>query len=91
MFLALIAYIGEYFFVAFDAVGVVIPQNVSLTCQLSVALPTAKVVAMPILVHGFCVFAGKYQLNDLYFYFTMEVYEKPVARPEGIILNGSTP
>jgi len=54
---ALFASIGKDRLVTRDAVGVLIPQHVALSGQALVALPTAKVLSMPILVHGLSVLA----------------------------------
>lgn len=51
-FVALLAGVGEYGFVAFDAVGVVIAQHVPLASQRLVALPAAEMRRMPVLIHG---------------------------------------
>lgn len=51
-FVALLAGVGEYGFVAFDAVRVVIAQHIPLASQRLVALPAAKMCRMPVLIHG---------------------------------------
>jgi len=55
---AVVASVGEDGLVALDAVGMLIAQHVALTRQRLVALPTAEVPQMPILGHGFRVFAA---------------------------------
>ena len=64
MLLAFIAHIGENLFVALDAIGVIITENVALPSELSIALPAAEVVAVPVLVHCLGVFTGEDKLNS---------------------------
>jgi len=49
---AIVARVGEQRFVALDAVGMLITQDVTLARQRLVALPAAEVSQMPILGHG---------------------------------------
>lgn len=58
-FVALLAAVGEDALVTLDAVGVLIAKHVALTGQRLVALPAAEVTAVPVLVHGFGVFAAE--------------------------------
>lgn len=60
---ALLAGVGEDGFIAGDAVGVVIAEDVPLSCQALVALPTAEVLTMPVLVHGFGILPTENQLK----------------------------
>lgn len=46
---ALLACIGKYILVAFNAVRMIITQNVTLTGQALIALPAAKVARVPVL------------------------------------------
>jgi len=62
-FVALLAAIGENALVALDAVRVLVPENVALSCQGFVALPATEVAAVPVLVHRLCVFATENQLQ----------------------------
>lgn len=57
--LAVLAAVGKQVLVALDAVRVLLTQDVAVTCQVQVTVPAAKVSAMPVLVHGFGVFARK--------------------------------
>lgn len=50
-FVAFLASISENALVALDAVGMLVSQDISLTCQRLIALPAAEVGSMPILVH----------------------------------------
>lgn len=40
-----------------NAVRMIVPQNVPLTCETLVTLPAAEVLTMPVLVHSFSVLA----------------------------------
>jgi len=53
---AVVAAVGEHSFVAFDAIRMLVTQNVALARQRLVTLPAAKMTQMPILGHGFRVF-----------------------------------
>lgn len=61
-FVAFFAAVGEDAFVALDAVGVLIPEDVALASQRLVALPAAEVTAVPVLVHRLGVFATENKL-----------------------------
>lgn len=54
---ALLTNVGKHILVAFDAVGMLVTQNIPLTGETFVALPTAEVTRMPILRHGLGVLA----------------------------------
>ena len=56
---AIVARVGEQRFVALDAVGMLITQDVTLARQRLVALPAAEVSQMPILGHGLRVLTAK--------------------------------
>jgi len=56
------ARVGKELFVASDAIRMFFPQNVSLTSQGLVAVPTSEMLGVEFLVHGASVFARKYQL-----------------------------
>lgn len=51
-------------FVALDAVRMLISKDVPMTSQVEVTVKTGKMIAVPVLIHGFRVFTGEYQLND---------------------------
>jgi len=53
---ALVAGVGEYLLVTSHAIGMFIAEDVSLTGQGVITLPTAEVSRVPILIHGFSVF-----------------------------------
>lgn len=55
----LVTLIGEHVLVALDAVGLLVPHDVPLSGECLIALPTAKVVTVPVFVHRFCVLAGE--------------------------------
>lgn len=57
--LALLTRVGEQALVTLDAEGMLVSQDVAVSCQGQVAVPAAKVAAMPVLVHGFRVFPRK--------------------------------
>lgn len=59
LFAALIACVGKHLLVAFDAVGVLVAQYITLTGQRLVALPAAEMTIVPVLAHRLCVFAGE--------------------------------
>lgn len=59
---AFLASIGEDGLVAGDAVRMFVPEDVPLSCKALVALPAAEVLAVPVLVHGLCVFSTENQL-----------------------------
>lgn len=59
---AIVAGVGEDGLVAFDAVGMLVAQDVALPSQRLVALPTAKVSQVPILRHGFRILSAENQL-----------------------------
>lgn len=61
---ALLAAVGEDALVAFDAVGVLIPQHVPVAGQRLVALPAAEVTGVPVLVHRLRVLPAENQLQD---------------------------
>lgn len=56
---ALLAVVRKHILVALDAVGMVVTQHIPLSGQAVVALPAAEVVVVPVLVHGFRVFAAE--------------------------------
>jgi hypothetical protein len=56
---AVIARISESFFVALDAIGMLVFKNIPLACECLITLPAAEMVAVPVLVHGFGVLAGE--------------------------------
>lgn len=60
---AFLASVGEDGLVALDAVGVVISQDIALTCQGFVALPAAEVTRMPVLRHRLRVLAAEDKLQ----------------------------
>ena len=53
---------SELFFIAADAVRMVILKNISRTGQRLVAVPTAEVIGMKVLTHASGVFAVEYKL-----------------------------
>lgn len=61
---ALFARISEDGLVTGDAVRVVVPQDVALSSQALVTLPTAEMLTMPVLVHGLGVFATENELKQ---------------------------
>ena len=50
--------------IAVDAVGVVVPEDVPVASEVEVALVAGEVAVVPVLVHGFGVLPGKYQLRN---------------------------
>ena len=56
--------VGEKLFVASDTVRMFFPQDVSLSRQRLVAVPTAKVLRVKFLIHGSRVLAGENQLPE---------------------------
>lgn len=56
---ALLAVVRKHILVALDAVGMVVTQHIPLSGQAVVALPATEVVVVPVLVHGFRVFAAE--------------------------------
>jgi len=56
--------VGEKLFVASDTVRMFFPQDVSLSRQRLVAVPTAKVLRVKFLIHGSRVLAGENQLRS---------------------------
>lgn len=56
---ALLASVGKDSFVALDAVRMFVSQHVALAGEALVAVPAAEMPAVPVLRHGFCVFATK--------------------------------
>jgi len=65
---AIVARVGEQRFVALDAVGMLITQDVTLARQRLVALPAAEVSQMPILGHGLRVLTALRFLRFLRFF-----------------------
>lgn len=61
---AFVARVGEYRFVAFYAVRMLVPKYVSLSRQRFVALPATEVTGMPVLVHSLRVFSTENQLKE---------------------------
>eukprot|EP00914_Ancora_sagittata_P032073 GHVO01064998.1.p2 GENE.GHVO01064998.1~~GHVO01064998.1.p2 ORF type:complete len:197 (+),score=18.25 GHVO01064998.1:1064-1654(+) len=57
--LAFFARVGEEALVALDAVRMLLAQDVPVSGQVQVAVEATEVSAMPVLVHGACVFARK--------------------------------
>lgn len=62
-FVAFLAAVGEDALVALDAVGMLVAQDITLARERLVALPTAEVTAVPILVHCLGVLATENQLQ----------------------------
>jgi hypothetical protein len=58
-FAAIVARIRESFLIALDAIGMLVFKNIPLACECLITLPTAEMVAVPVLVHGFGVLAGE--------------------------------
>lgn len=56
---ALLAVVSEHSFVALDAVGVLVSEHIALTSKSFIAIPTAEVARVPVLRHGFGVFAAE--------------------------------
>lgn len=56
-FVAFVACVGKHIFVAFNAVRMIVAKNIPLSGQAFVTLPAAEVARVPILGHGFGVFA----------------------------------
>lgn len=56
---ALLAVVRKHILVTLDAVGMFVTQHIPLSGQAVVALPAAEVVVVPVLVHGFRVFAAE--------------------------------
>jgi len=52
-----IARIGEYRFIAFDAIWMIVSKHIPLSCQRFITLPATKMTRMPVLVHSFGVFS----------------------------------
>jgi len=61
---AFFAGVGEELFVAGDAVGMFLSEDVGLSSQRFVAVPTAEVLRVEFLVHGSRVFAREDQLKS---------------------------
>ena len=62
--LALLAGVGEEVFVALDAVGVFLAQDVAVSRQREVAVEAAEVTTVPVLLHRLRVLARKDQLKS---------------------------
>ena len=62
---AIVARVGEDGLVAFDAVGMLVAQDVALPSQRLVALPATKVAQVPILRHGFRILSTENQLRGV--------------------------
>lgn len=60
---ALLASVGEYLFVALDAVGMLVAKHVPLPGQGFVALPAAEMLSVPVLLHRIGVFRAENQLE----------------------------
>lgn len=60
---ALVAGIGKYLFIAAHAIRVLVSKNVPLPSKWVIALPTAEVAWMPVLIHGFGVLTAEDQLK----------------------------
>jgi len=56
---AVVAGVGEHALVALGAVRVVVLQHIALAGERLVALPAAKVLAVPLLRHGLGVLAAE--------------------------------
>lgn len=56
-----VAGVGKHLFITADAIRMFIAQNVTLACQRIVTLPTTEVSRVPILIHGFGIFAAEDQ------------------------------
>jgi len=80
-FVALLAAIGENALVALDAIRMLVPENVALSCQGFVALPATEVAAVPVLVHRLCVFATENQLQREYRAFRIRDAWKAISHP----------
>lgn len=63
-FLALLTIVGKKFLVAGDTVGMFLLQDVSAGNQLLVTVVAGQVVLVVVLIHGFGVLTGKYQLKE---------------------------
>jgi len=61
--LALFTGVGEEFLVAFDAVRMLLAQDVTVTCEIQVTVETAEMSTMPVLIHCFRVLSRKNQLE----------------------------
>lgn len=57
--------VSEDALVALDTIGVFIPEHVALSSEGLVALPTAEVTAVPVLVHRLGVFAAENKLQEI--------------------------
>ena len=55
--------ISKEILIALDAVGMLFTQDVTMTRQGHVTVEAAEMTTMPVLIHGFCVLARKYQLK----------------------------
>lgn len=62
-FSTFITCIGEYLFVTPSAVRMVVSQDVPLSCQCLIALPTTEMTRVPVLGHCFCVLPGENELQ----------------------------
>lgn len=65
-FVAFLAAIGEHALVTLNAVRMLVPEDVALSCQGFVALPATEMAAVPVLVHRLRVFATENQLQQEY-------------------------
>lgn len=63
-FLALLTIVGKKFLIAGYTVGMFLLQNVSAGNKLFVTVVAGQVVLVIVLIHGFSVLTGKYQLNN---------------------------
>ena len=61
--LTVLTAVGKEILVALDAVRFLLTKDVSVTCQVEVAVEAREVPAMPVLVHGLGVLTRKYQLK----------------------------
>lgn len=63
---ALLTCVGEHRLVALDAVRMIVPEHVALSCQGLVTLPAAEVARVPVLRHRLRVFSAENQLQHKY-------------------------
>lgn len=62
-FIAFFTAVGEHRFVTGHAIRVLVAQHIALAGEAFIALPAAKVLSVPVLVHRLRVFATENKLN----------------------------
>ena len=63
LLLALLAGVGEFGLVAGQTMGLLVAEDIALTSQRNVTTAASKMSCVVFLIHGTCIFLGKYELK----------------------------